>query len=284
MAKVKLSQKRDKWIKQFKPEMIKGQTLQYNASVQKRYEAELKKLVVKMTKYTQKEIEALYNTSHGKDFFAEDASLISQARILLNKLSKKFDDMFSRLSGDLAYNMVSQTDRVSNSNLKASLGEMAGLAIKTNIKGGAIDDMKKALITSNVDLIKSIPSEYLTKIKGSVFRSITSGQGLKDLVPQIQKYGDMTETRAKTIALDQTRKAYNTINAEKMKKVGVQKFEWIHSGGSRFPREDHIAMDGNIYSFDDLPVIDQNTGERGLPGQAINCRCTMKPVIVFDES
>jgi uncharacterized protein with gpF-like domain len=42
-------------------------------------------------------------------------------------------------------------------------------------------------------------------------------------------------------------------------------------------------MDGKIFSFDDLPIIDRKTGERGIPGQAINCRCTMTPVYEFDS-
>jgi len=68
-----------------------------------------------------------------------------------------------------------------------------------------------------------------------------------------------------------------------MEKVGVKKFKWLHSGGGQKPRKDHIEMNGNIYSFDDLPVIDKRTGERGIPGQAINCRCRMAPVIEFDN-
>jgi uncharacterized protein with gpF-like domain len=30
-----------------------------------------------------------------------------------------------------------------------------------------------------------------------------------------------------------------------------------------------------------LPVIDPRTGERGIPGQAINCRCVMRPLVEF---
>jgi uncharacterized protein with gpF-like domain len=36
-----------------------------------------------------------------------------------------------------------------------------------------------------------------------------------------------------------------------------------------------------VYSFDDLPVVDERTGETGIPGQAVNCRCTMSPVFDF---
>ena len=68
-----------------------------------------------------------------------------------------------------------------------------------------------------------------------------------------------------------------------MEKLGLKKFEWLHSGGGHHPRPDHVAMSGNIYSFTSLPIIDSKTGERGIPGQAINCKCVMRPVIEFEQ-
>lgn len=234
-----------------------------------------------MTKEVEKEIEALLKTPEAKEYFAEDASIASMARILLNRLSNKFETMFMTLSGTLPQKMTDQTESNSTASLKKSLGELSGVAIDTTVKSAALRDTMRSIIAENVDLIKSIPAQYMDRVKGDVYRSITSGQGLYDLIPKIKEYGNMTDRRAKNIALDQTRKAYNAINAEKMKSVGVKKFEWIHSGGGRFPREEHIEMDGNIYSFDDLPIIDSKTGERGIPGQAINCRCTMRPIVEF---
>ena len=42
-------------------------------------------------------------------------------------------------------------------------------------------------------------------------------------------------------------------------------------------------MSGKVYRLDDPPVIDARTGERGLPGQAIFCRCTMQPIVKFGD-
>jgi SPP1 gp7 family putative phage head morphogenesis protein len=109
-------------------------------------------------------------------------------------------------------------------------------------------------------------------------------------VPELQKYSVQSQRKVHLLALDQTRKAYNTINKQRMQAVGVKKFEWVHSGGGAHPRQSHIRMSGNIYSFDDLPVINEEQVERGyespqrgIPGQAINCGCTMIPIIVFEN-
>jgi hypothetical protein len=73
------------------------------------------------------------------------------------------------------------------------------------------------------------------------------------------------------IARDQVRKVTTAINVERAKSAGITKFRWRHSGGGSEPRQDHVDMDGMIFSYDDPPVIDERTGERGYPGQLINC-------------
>jgi uncharacterized protein with gpF-like domain len=97
----------------------------------------------------------------------------------------------------------------------------------------------------------------------------------------------MTHRRARNIALDQTRKAYNSIGKLKMQRLGVKQFQWIHSGGGQFPRESHVKISGQIFSFENVEKEQAALGvpeaDRGIPGYPVNCRCVMKPVIVFDS-
>ena len=284
-TKLNLTKKRTKYVQQFKPTHLLGTPLANPTPLEERYAKTLKKLVSSMTKEVEKEIEKLYKTPEAKTYFTQDASVASQSRILINALQSKFDNMFGRASQIIASRMVNDADKASKSALAQSLKSMSGgLTIKTNIQSADLRETVKGSIAQNVSLIKSIPTEYLKNVSGVVYRSVTSGQGMFELMPQIQKFGDMTERRAKNVALDQTRKAYNSINADRMRKVGIKKFKWVHSGGGLHPREDHIAMSGNIYSFTDLPIIDPKTGERGLPGQAPNCKCFQVPVIEFEEN
>jgi len=131
-----------------------------------------------------------------------------------------------------------------------------------------------------VSLIKSIPAEYFAKIESKVMRSITSGHGLEDLVPFFEEQEGMTARRAKNIALDQTHKAYNGFNEGRVTALGLDDYEWIHSGGGLHPRPMHQALDGKICSFSKPPIINEN-GDRGRPGQEPGCRCTFVPVIRF---
>jgi SPP1 gp7 family putative phage head morphogenesis protein len=101
----------------------------------------------------------------------------------------------------------------------------------------------------------------------------------------MQSHKEISMRRAKNIAYDQTRKAFNNINKARMDKLGIREFEWLHSGGSTHPRKLHQELSGKIFSLDDLPIIGTMYGEevRGIPGQLPNCRCKMLPVISFNE-
>lgn len=284
MKKKLLTKKRSAWANSRGGATFKGTPLNYNASAQAKYAAALEKLAMEMTKITRREVESLFKR-HGPamDGVAMDASLASQARILSNALMARFQKMFGDKSWFLAEKMVNQQDSVSKSAVAQSLKTMSGgLSIKTDIFNKQLSDITKAAVAENVALIKSIATDYINQVQGSVMRSITSGQGLKDLIPALENYEGVTHRRAKNIALDQTRKVYNAINRERMKAAGVKKFEWLHSGGSQKPRQLHIDMNGNIYEIDNPPIIDERTGERGFPGQAVNCKCRMLPVIEFE--
>lgn len=281
-----LTRKREAWAAaRSKPPQFEGLILQNNAGVSSRYVKRLASLVAQMTAQVNREVIRLFEGEAAAAFFATDArSVGSEARILVNSLQQRFNDLFAKRAKALAESMVKDAEKASASATHASMQKLSGgLSMKTSFTNPALSNIYKAAVAENVGLIKSISQQYLNDVQGAVMRSITTGNGLQDLVPALQKYEGVTHRRARNIALDQTRKTYNSINKGRMQAIGIKKFKWHHSGGGAHPREDHVAMDGKIYRFDDPPVIDQRTGERGIPGQAVNCRCTMSPVFDFED-
>lgn len=284
MAKqLRLTNKRTAWAQsRSDTPVFKGTVLQNNAAVQSRYVIVLVSLVAQMTAQTNRDIKKLFESETGSQHFAQDATIASQSRILVSALGEKFNALFAKKAKPLAEAMVKQSEKASASSLHSSLEKLSGgMSLKTSGLTPALLEVYKATVAENVSLIKSISAQYMTRVEGAVMRSITTGNGLQDLVPALQEAEGVTHRRARNIALDQTRKAYNSINRTRMQAIGVKRFMWHHSGGGAHPREDHIEMDGKIYSFDELPVVDKRTGERGIPGQAPNCRCTMSPVFDF---
>jgi SPP1 gp7 family putative phage head morphogenesis protein len=202
----------------------------------------------------------------------------------MNKLKDKYTALFDDQAPFLAKELVSRSEKQSRNSLKDSFkGLINEYTLSPNYLPAGVKEVAKSTIAENVSLITTIPEEYFKNITGAVMRSITTGYGVSELKNYLTKFYGESSRKAKNVALDQTRKAYNNINKQRMMAAGLNSFEWIHSGGGLKPRQEHIELSGKIFSFDDLPVIVPSTGEKGIPGQAINCGCTMRPVYTFPE-
>jgi SPP1 gp7 family putative phage head morphogenesis protein len=277
--KIKLTKKKASWYEERNKKVVKGTTLNYNASIQAKMKTQLDKLVTQMVNETEKEINKLFNADNVTMTF--DADISSSARIILNALMRKYNKLFKDRGLSISKSMVNNTEKVASSNVFSSLEQLSGgLKIKTSDISSQTKSILKASTTESANLIKSIQSKYLDDIAGETYRSITTGQGLKDLIPYLRDQRGATKRRAKNIALDQTRKAYSSVTRSKMEEAGVKKFIWNHSFSSAEPRKEHLAHNGKIYSFDDLP---QYKGKDDMPSWLPFCRCTMTPVIEFEE-
>jgi SPP1 gp7 family putative phage head morphogenesis protein len=280
--KIRLSPTRKRWAQQHGGHTFTGKPLNPPDVVEAKYHAAMQRMVRQMSAMTERELRKLYRTPEAPRA-AMDASFASMAAKLIKALQRRFNVLFSDRAGGLAEALVKGISRQSAVGLKGSLKDASGgVTLKTDVLSGAVADVVKASIKANVALIKSIPAEYFLEIEGEVMRSIQSGRGMADLQPFLEKRYGITKKRAALIARDQTSKATTAINRARMEGLGVKKFKWLHSGGGKEPRPLHKnVLNGNVYSFDDPPIIDERTGERGLPGQLINCRCRMVPVIEF---
>ncbi len=279
------SVRKQAWSGNARKGVIKGQPLNPSAAIEQRYYTALRVLIDRMASDTEMELRKLFKTDHAEAYFAQDASISSQARILTNAMINKYTDLFASLSKPMAERFAQESDKSSDIAVKSSirhLSEKLTLSTKT-ITSGPLGDILSATITENVGLIRSIPAQYLGGVQGAVMRSITTGNGMQDLVPFLQKHKGITLRRARMIAQDQTKKSFSGLSKARMQAIGVEEYEWLHTSGSRHPRKLHIAMNGQIYRYDDPPVIDDKTGERGIPGQAINCACRMRPILNFES-
>lgn len=304
-----------------KTNVLRGTKLSYNAALQNDYYRAIRKLTDKMISTTKREIIRLFESKIADAFFdnqellmaqdglyedlignkikREPRSLASKSRILLNSLNSHFSSVFNEKSSKLANKMLNSTKKSSQASLKSSFNKIAKeLTINTGIVTKGLEEVTKALITDNVSLIESIPSEYFKNITSSVMQSITTGNGLPDLIPKIERtlktankslgfYDSKVKERAKRIAYDQTRKAYTAVNQQRMTALGVKKFEWLHSYGGLEPRRSHVKIDGKIFSFDHVEEEQEKLKvppqDQGMPGYPFNCRCSMAPVIEFDD-
>ena len=268
--------------KQSKNSIVAG-ALRPNVGISTDYAKPIVNELELMFRDVQRELKKAFKENHYGQ--AMDASLASQSRILLNWLLRKWQPRFDEIAKSATNRMIERTLKNSAITLRNSLKQaLPDLSIDTSFSNEQLQEVIKASTLEAANLIKIIPYKFLNEVQGQVMRSITTGKGMEDLVPFLTKKYNGNIRHARNTALDQTRKAYQSINTSRLKTLGVKKFIWIHSGGGKEPRVNHIRMSGNEYSFDNPPVIGVMYGEevRGLPGDLPNCRCICKPVINFD--
>lgn len=284
MAKL-LTTRKQAWVNQFKLDVVYGLSINHNVSAENRYYVRLAKLIDKMTGEVEKELKGLFREDYAQEYFAQDASVSSQARIITNALTKKFNDLFASSAKPLAEQMTAEADKNSVSSVHESIQQLSGgLSLPTtSIQSGFLNDILNASVTENVALIKSISQKYLNGIQQAVMRSITTGNGLQDLVPYLAKQKGITLRRARFIAHDQTRKAMNGLARGRMLSLGIEEAEWLHTGGSNHPRKSHIDMSKKIYRLDE-GLYDLEVKKNVMPGELPGCRCRFKPVLKFNAA
>jgi uncharacterized protein with gpF-like domain len=183
----------------------------------------------------------------------------------------------------------------STKSLMASLKKATGAAInKDAFRSRTLDEIIKACVTETANLIKRIPSDYLGRVESSLMRTITragSPDLYETLKEEAERHGIQIKNWVHNTAHDQINKTYSAIAREQMRSAGVTHFEWIHSGAGSHPRPLHLTeypegLNHGIFSFDDPPVIQYAKGKQeeitGFPGELINCRCKMRPVLKFE--
>ena len=270
-----------------KKEILQGKKYNVNSQIYKWYSNELNKMVDKMSDDFYKKVYKLYSKDKEEIKISQDDSITSQMRITLNKLKLKYDKYFKYKSKYLVKQFLKKSLKYSFFTFNNSF-KNKDFTIRQKYITEELKETIKASIYENVNLIKSINNRYFEEISGAVYRSINNGKGLNWLKEELLKYKEMTKKRSKLIASDQTHKVYSNIQIKNMSSNGIKYFKWVHSGGGKNPREFHKAdfpkgLNGGIFSIENPPVIDKNTGEKGYPGTLPFCRCSMIPIIKFEN-
>ncbi len=151
-----------------------------------------------------------------------------------------------------------------NKQTKAALGADVFIADRR------LFSLTEAFVDSNVGLIKKLSDDVAGRVETLVLRSVQDAKPWDEVSKELQAQFDFSESRANLIARDQIGKFYGQTNAARQRELGVSHFIWRTSGDERV-RDEHEALDGQEFSYDDPP-------SEGLPGEPIQCRCSAEPV------
>ena len=210
-------------------------------------------------------------------FFMDDASGFQaiSAQSLLKVLEKYEKTDRTSQAENIAQGFINRGNIQNQAEVSTNLKNQTGVDLAAYLRSSPnITEKVNAMTTANVQLIKSIRSQYLDKVQNAVTQALVSGSLNKDLTAQIKALGQTTEKRAMFIARDQSSKLNAALTQARHEDVGVTKYMWSTSGDERV-RDSHAEKDGQIFEYANPPA------DTGHPGHDVNCRCVA--IAVFDE-
>ena len=140
--------------------------------------------------------------------------------------------------------------------------------------------------TNNLQFwIKKWLPEDMIKMRSVVGQMAVEGKSVNAIAQYIEKQFGVSQRKAKFLARNETAIATTSYLKSKYMAEGITHFRWhTHLDGRE--RDWHKTLGtvgpdgkGNVYRLDDPPIINDKTGQKGLPGEDYNCRCTMSPII-----
>lgn len=132
----------------------------------------------------------------------------------------------------------------------------------------------------NVDLIESIGERLHDDVYTVVTEATRKGVRVESLARRLAERYDVSKSRARLIARDQTMKANADLTRQRHTEAGITRYVWSTSRDERV-REMHAELEGRVFAWDDPPVTNER-GDRNHPGEDISCRCIAIPVLSPD--
>jgi SPP1 gp7 family putative phage head morphogenesis protein len=197
-------------------------------------------------------------------------------------------DSFKKFAQELAFNMVrtvaAQNYKTWREAARAS-GRSAEIYRLLNAEFGHNPKLQ-AIVSSNAELIRSIPKRNAEIIANQAKRYAIEGKRASEL---LKEYQDDLDTlpgyQARTIARTEIAKTQAAITKIRAQEVGAQWAIWETSQDQR-TRSSHKHMQGVIFRLNDPPSPEALNGEKDIgrygPGEIFNCRCFAAPIV--DES
>ena len=163
--------------------------------------------------------------------------------------------------------------------------------ISATLKGISVQpsltDEGRALIakdyTDTVKLsIKDWTQAETVKLRKKVQDSTFEGNRYEFMAKTIEQSYGVSQSKAKFIARQEANLLMAKFKEARYKDADVTEYKWrTVVGSANHPvRKMHKALDGQIFSFDDPPIVNEK-GSRKNPGEDYGCRCTAVPIVRF---
>jgi len=151
-----------------------------------------------------------------------------------------------------------------------------GRGIRQQIETAPIGKVTRDAMAEQVKLIKSLPIEAAERVHKLAIEGLSGGNRASEVAAEIMKTGEVTKSRANTIARTEVGRVSTEFTKARSEHLGSTEFIWRTAGDSDV-RPSHKALNGKSFKWSDPPECDP--GHHALPGAIWNCRCYAEPVL-----
>lgn len=234
-------------------------------SFSRAYLAELRRLLHAIAKATREQIIPSYRAELTRD--ARESDFEALRRVVKGLLLATN----GRVKQLLELESIKHTERFADSVRKAFKVDLQGI-----IAAEDLEAYLEAAALRNAGLVTGMTDDLVKRIQTVTTNSLISGGTVGSLRKKLKAEFDLTDSRARLIARDQTNKLNADLNRIRQQQAGVDEYTWRTSRDERV-REDHRRVNGKVYKYG------ESTGTKtgAEPGQDIQCRCIAQGVIKF---
>lgn len=245
-----------------------------NLGIEAAYRRKLQELLERMTADLLRRLKTIYHPA--ADQIGMDDDPVIALRRGMRLWRRLWVKRFDRMSEDIAKMFATRNQANLDVAFRKRLKE-AGFTVRFRPTERMVSAYR-AVVSEQVNLIKSIPQQFLKDVESSVWANVMKGSDLHSLSKDIrEKYG-VSYRRAAFIATDQNAKARAVFEEARRSELGIEEAEWRHSGAGKHPRPTHVAMNGKRYKIKQ-GMWDSAVQKFIWPGTEPRCRCTSRSVL-----
>lgn len=152
----------------------------------------------------------------------------------IRRVSRRFSSsLFDAQIARVAASTVSRAEADNAEDFRDSVNQAVGIDFQLITKPKGMTDYLEASTAENVNLIKSIPTEYFQKVETIVLGGMKSGLAPSAIARQIQEETGVSARRAKLIARDQVSQLNSDLTERRQAAAGIEFYKSEDAGDQR---------------------------------------------------
>lgn len=152
----------------------------------------------------------------------------------IRRVSGRFaSPLFEAQIARVAASTISRAEADNAEDFRDSINRAVGVDFQMIARPKGMQDYLEASTAENVNLIKSIPAEYFSKVETLVLGGMKDGLAPTAIAKQIQEQTGATARRAKLIARDQVSKLNADLTEYRQAAAGIEFYKSVDAGDVR---------------------------------------------------